>query len=93
MNTVQDYTESEYQAALATCRQAGQIRTSTIMRALGCGYVKACLLIEAMGERGIAERVDPNGRWVFRNRSGCCPRQESCQSPPSQSMPTRPPGP
>lgn len=60
-----DFEESEYEQAVAVCRQIGRISGPAIQRSLRIGYVKTCLIIEAMGARGIAERVDPDGAWVF----------------------------
>ena len=60
-----DFEESEYEQAVAVCRKIGRISGAAIQRALRIGYVKTCLIIEAMGKRGIAEQVDPDGTWVF----------------------------
>ena len=60
-----NFEEPDYEQAVKICRDLGRISVSAIQRHLRMGYVKACLIVEAMGERGIAERVDPDGAWVF----------------------------
>jgi len=62
---VNNFEEHDYEVAVKVCRDLGRISVSAIQRHLRMGYVKACLLVEAMGERGIAEQVDPDGAWVF----------------------------
>jgi len=60
-----DFEETDYDAAVKVCLGLGKISTRAIQFHLHIGYVKACLLVEAMGKRGIAEQVDPDGAWVF----------------------------
>jgi hypothetical protein len=68
---VNNFEEPDYEAAVKVCRGVGRISVSAIQRHLHMGYVKACVLVEAMGERGIAERVDPDGAWVFTSNNIC----------------------
>jgi DNA segregation ATPase FtsK/SpoIIIE-like protein len=62
---VNNFEEPDYEAAVKVCRDLGRISVSAIQRNLRMGYVKACLIVEEMGKRGIAEQVDPDGAWVF----------------------------
>jgi len=64
-----NFEEPDYEAAVKVCHDLGRISVSAIQRHLRMGYVKACLIVEAMGERGIAEQVDPDGAWVFTANS------------------------
>ena len=63
--SIPNFEEPDYEEAVKVCRDLGRISVSAIQRHLRMGYVKACLIVEAMGERGIAEQVDPDGAWVF----------------------------
>jgi len=60
-----DFEESEYEEAVKRCRAIGRISVSTVQRHLRVGYVKASLIVEVMEERGITERLEPDGAWVF----------------------------
>ena len=64
---MRDLEDELYAEAVKVCRDAGKISVSLIQRRLRIGYIRASLIVEEMGKRGIAERVDPDGEWVFVN--------------------------
>lgn len=64
---LKNFEDDQYDAAVKICREKGRISIATIQRRLRIGFIRASLIVEAMGERGIAKRVDPDGVWVFKN--------------------------
>ena len=67
---MKDFTEEDYAMTLKICRDINRISLSAIQRRMRIGYVKASLIIEEMGSRGEAERVEPDGTWKLKEVAG-----------------------